>query len=237
MSDAALARHLGLGEGGLEAHLPRDDRPQPRVVGPGRRSRRSAGSAPTGSASCPRGGSRSTSTSGSTAPSSSTTSRWSSGRCSRTRSSGSPAATSTSSRASPGQEIIDLSHWVGALITQQRDHRHPRHHARPGPHRRGGVAAARAERLALCVVAQSGTPDLHAAAFGAPEAAWAGGRRGLRRDPRALPRRPGAAGGVDHPEQVRGHLDRREGLLQARAGRGRRRRGHPLRPARHRDLA
>ena len=31
-----------------------------------------------------------------------------------------------------GQELIDLSHWLGALHHQRRDHRHARHHAGPG---------------------------------------------------------------------------------------------------------
>jgi lactate racemase len=71
-----------------------------------------------------------------------------------------------------GQEIIDLTHWVGALITSS-DIIGTR-----------GITPVRAlideaasllpsRRLALCVVAQSGTSALHAAAFGTPEDAWA----------------------------------------------------------------
>jgi lactate racemase len=71
-----------------------------------------------------------------------------------------------------GQEIIDLTHWVGALITSSEI---------IGTR---GITPVRAlideaaslipsRRLALCVVAQSGTSSLHAAAFGAPEDAWA----------------------------------------------------------------
>ncbi|GAA2722421.1 lactate racemase domain-containing protein [Cellulomonas aerilata] len=71
-----------------------------------------------------------------------------------------------------GQEIIDLTHWVGALITST-DIIGTR-----------GITPVRAlideaasllpsRRLALCVVAQSGTSSLHAAAFGTPEDAWA----------------------------------------------------------------
>jgi nickel-dependent lactate racemase len=71
-----------------------------------------------------------------------------------------------------GQEIIDLTHWVGALITSSEI---------IGTR---GITPVRAlideaasllpsRRLALCVVAQSGTSALHAAAFGAPEDAWA----------------------------------------------------------------
>jgi len=71
-----------------------------------------------------------------------------------------------------GQQIIDLTHWVGALITSAQI---------IGAL---GVTPVRAlineaaalipsRRLALCVVAKSGSHDLHAASFGGPEAAWA----------------------------------------------------------------
>jgi nickel-dependent lactate racemase len=71
-----------------------------------------------------------------------------------------------------GQELIDLSHWVGALITSAQMIGTP------------GVTPVRAlineaatlipaERLALCLVVASGTDTLHAVAFGAPEDAWA----------------------------------------------------------------
>jgi nickel-dependent lactate racemase len=71
-----------------------------------------------------------------------------------------------------GQQIIDLTHWVGALITSAQI---------IGAL---GVTPVRAlineaaalipsRRLALCVVAKSGSYDLHAASFGGPEAAWA----------------------------------------------------------------
>ena len=71
-----------------------------------------------------------------------------------------------------GQELIDLSHWVGALITSAE---------MIGTQ---GVTPVRAlineaatlipaERLALCLVVASGTDTLHAAAFGTPEDAWA----------------------------------------------------------------
>lgn len=71
-----------------------------------------------------------------------------------------------------GQEMIDVSHWVGALITSA---------AMIGAR---GITPVRAlineaaamipaERLALCLVVQSGTDTLHAAAFGTPEDAWA----------------------------------------------------------------
>lgn len=71
-----------------------------------------------------------------------------------------------------GQEIIDFSHWLGALITSG-DIIGTR-----------GITPVRAlinqaasmipsRRLALCLVAQSGTTALHAASFGPPEQAWA----------------------------------------------------------------
>ena len=71
-----------------------------------------------------------------------------------------------------GQELIDLSHWVGALITSAE---------MIGTR---GVTPVRAlineaatlipaQRLALCLVVASGTDTLHAAAFGTPEDAWA----------------------------------------------------------------
>jgi lactate racemase len=71
-----------------------------------------------------------------------------------------------------GQEIIDLTHWVGALITSAQI---------IGTR---GITPVRAlineaagmipsEKLALCVVAQSGTSSLHAATFGSTQAAWA----------------------------------------------------------------
>ena len=71
-----------------------------------------------------------------------------------------------------GQELIDLSHWVGALITSAE---------MIGTK---GVTPVRAlvneaatlipaKRLALCMVVESGSDTLHAAAFGTPEDAWA----------------------------------------------------------------
>jgi lactate racemase len=71
-----------------------------------------------------------------------------------------------------GPELIDLSHWVGALITS----------AEMIGSR--GVTPVRAlineaatlipaRRYGLCLVVASGTDTLHAAAFGTPEDAWA----------------------------------------------------------------
>jgi lactate racemase len=70
-----------------------------------------------------------------------------------------------------GQDIIDLSHWLGALITSA---------AIIGTR---GVTPVRAlideaaqlipsHRLALCVVTETGTGALQAMSFGAPEVAW-----------------------------------------------------------------
>jgi lactate racemase len=71
-----------------------------------------------------------------------------------------------------GQEIIDFSHWLGALITSAAII------GTPGttPVRAlidQAAALIPSRRLALCVVVRSGTDTLHAAAFGAPEPAWA----------------------------------------------------------------
>jgi nickel-dependent lactate racemase len=71
-----------------------------------------------------------------------------------------------------GQEIIDFSHWLGALISSAEI---------IGTR---GITPVRAlideaaamipsRRLALCLVVQSGTGALHAMSFGAPEQAWA----------------------------------------------------------------
>src|SRR3954453_5495871 len=71
-----------------------------------------------------------------------------------------------------GQELIDVSHWVGALITSAEMI------GTPGvtPVRamiNEAAAMIPARRLALCLVVASGTDTLHAASFGTPEDAWA----------------------------------------------------------------
>ena len=71
-----------------------------------------------------------------------------------------------------GQEVIDLSHWVGALITSAemigtRDITPVRALINEA------ASMLPARRLALCLVVASGTDALHAAAFGTPEDAWA----------------------------------------------------------------
>ena len=70
-----------------------------------------------------------------------------------------------------GREVIDVSHWLGALITSAQI---------IGTR---GITPVRAlineaaalvpgERLAFCVVTRSGTGELHSMAFGDPVAAW-----------------------------------------------------------------
>jgi nickel-dependent lactate racemase len=71
-----------------------------------------------------------------------------------------------------GQEIIDLSHWLGALITSA-DIIGTRGITPVRALIDEAAALIPAEALALCVVAQSGSGALHAAAFGEPRAAWA----------------------------------------------------------------
>ena len=154
-----------------------------------------------------------------------------------------------------GQKIIDVSHWLGALITSCRDHRHHRHHAGARAHRRrrradpvGEAGALRGHRRGRrrcrrqrggpghcrrrCGTPRGSASPLHSVSFGDPVLLGVGGR-GLRSDPHHLSRRPGPPGAVDHPGDVRRDLDRREGLLQARTGSRRRRRGDPVRPAHH----
>jgi lactate racemase len=71
-----------------------------------------------------------------------------------------------------GPELINLSHWVGALITSAE------------MIGRRGITPVRglideaasmipARRLGLCLVVASGTDTLHAVAFGTPEESWA----------------------------------------------------------------
>ncbi|TCO61127.1 lactate racemase domain-containing protein [Actinocrispum wychmicini] len=71
-----------------------------------------------------------------------------------------------------GPEIIDVSHWIGALISSMEIIG-----TRGGTPVRALIDEAAklipARRLALCLVVESGTGAVHAAAFGSPEAAWA----------------------------------------------------------------
>ncbi len=70
-----------------------------------------------------------------------------------------------------GQEIIDLSHWLGALISSA-DIIGTRGTTPVRALIDEAAALIPARRLALCVVVQSGSGALHAAAFGDPQAAW-----------------------------------------------------------------
>jgi nickel-dependent lactate racemase len=71
-----------------------------------------------------------------------------------------------------GQEIIDLSHWLGALITSA-DIIGTRGTTPVRALIDEAAALVPAATLALCVVARSGSGALHAATFGEPRAAWA----------------------------------------------------------------
>ena len=71
-----------------------------------------------------------------------------------------------------GQEIIDLSHWLGALITSA-DIIGTQGLTPVRALIDEAAALIPAQTLALCVVVQSGSAALHAAAFGDPRSAWA----------------------------------------------------------------
>ena len=188
--------------------------------------------APPGSPSCPRAGCR-RSTCGSTGRSSSTTSRWSSGRCFPHEVVGISGGNKYFFPGVAGQEIIDVSHWLGALITSAPRSSAPRHHPGPRADRRGRVADPGGQAGVLRRGQSRGPAPCTRSRSATPSAPWAAAAEVCRRDPRPLPRRPGPPGAVARPGHVRRHLDRRQGLLQAGAGRRRRRRGHPLRPAHH----
>ena len=124
-----------------------------------------------------------------------------------------------------GQKIIDVSHWLGALITSAEligttgitpvraliddgaaldpvgeagpVRRHRRGRGRRGGQRGGrrGDPAGAHQRAALAVVRR------HPGVVGV-------GGRGLRRDARDLPGRARAPGAVDHPRDVRRDVDR-----------------------------
>jgi nickel-dependent lactate racemase len=70
-----------------------------------------------------------------------------------------------------GQEIIDLSHWLGALITSA-DIIGTRGLTPVRALIDEAAALIPAQTLALCLVVQSGTGALHAATFGDPRSAW-----------------------------------------------------------------
>lgn len=71
-----------------------------------------------------------------------------------------------------GQDIIDVSHWIGALITSAQIIGT----TAVTPVRaliNEGAALVPAEKLALCVVGEAGSLDLHSVSFGDPIASWA----------------------------------------------------------------
>ncbi len=68
-------------------------------------------------------------------------------------------------------EVIDLSHWLGALITS-REIIGTRGQTPVRELIDRAAALVPARRLALSVVVASGTHDVHAIAFGTPEASW-----------------------------------------------------------------
>jgi nickel-dependent lactate racemase len=71
-----------------------------------------------------------------------------------------------------GQELIDISHWVGALITSA-EMIGTRGVTPVRALVNEAAAMIPAERLALCLVVASGTDTVRFAAFGTPEDAWA----------------------------------------------------------------
>ena len=71
-----------------------------------------------------------------------------------------------------GQEVIDLSHWLGALITSA-DIIGTRGITPVRALINEAASLVPAERLALCLVVKSGSTVLHAISFGTPESAWA----------------------------------------------------------------
>ena len=173
MTEAQLARHLGYPAGDLAARYPGHDGPQPRVGGPGDlRLARASSRADAGRRAVRRAG------------------------CAErvdVRLNRAVVEHDVALVVGPvfphevvgfsggnkyffpgvaGQEIIDLSHWLGALITSA-DIIGTRGITPVRALIDEAAALIPAETLALCVVAQSGSGALHAAAFGEPRAAWA----------------------------------------------------------------
>lgn len=71
-----------------------------------------------------------------------------------------------------GQQIIDFSHWLGALITSA-DIIGTKGITPVRALINAAVELLTVRRLALCLVVKSGTHIVHAASFGTPEEAWA----------------------------------------------------------------
>ena len=72
-----------------------------------------------------------------------------------------------------GRELIDLSHWLGALITSARDHRHARDHPGPRADRRGRLAGPRRAALLLASSRSRAPGTCTRSPSASPEAAWA----------------------------------------------------------------
>ena len=118
----------------------------------------------------------------------------------------------------------------------RRDHRHHRDHPGPGADQRGGRRSSRPRSSPSASSGEAGSLDLHSISFGDTISSWASAAQVCAATHVHYLDAPVRRVISVHPRDVRGHLDRRQGLLQARAGRRRRRRGDPLRPAHHRDL-
>ena len=127
-----------------------------------------------------------------------------------------------------GQKIIDVSHWLGALITVRRDHRDDRGLTPVRALIDEGAALIPAERTRVLRrhrrPRRPAASALHSISFGDRDRVVGECGRGERAATHVtLPGRAGAAGAVAHPADVRRDLDGREGLLQGRTGgRGRR---------------
>ena len=114
-----------------------------------------------------------------------------------------------------GPDIIDFTHWLGAVITSYRDDRRARH-AGTGRHRPSGRVHRSPGRHAWAlVVTHDGVAGLYA---GTPQRGVAGGRRAVRARAHRVRGRALRAGAVDRAGDVRRSLDRRQGHVQARAG-------------------
>ncbi len=121
-----------------------------------------------------------------------------------------------------GPELIDLSHWLGALITSAAMI------GRPGitPVRAlidDAVSLVPTERLAFCLVPDAGTGALHTDLLRESGDGVGRGGAGVRDHGDRVPRPAGRPRAVRRPRDVRRDVDRGQGLLQGRAGRGRRR--------------
>ena len=118
-----------------------------------------------------------------------------------------------------GQELIDVTHWLGAFITSG---------SMIGTR---GVTPVRAlidaaaelvpgERHAFCAVVDHATGGLHSLSFGAPEEAWASAA-GIAAETHIEYLPPRSDGCCRSCLTVRGPLDRCQGLLQGRTRRRR----------------